>query len=676
MSRPGAFLAWGREVAGDLAGAERREWLCVNGIGGFASGTIAGTQTRRYHGLLVAALNPPLGRTLLATAAHETVTYGEAEYALASARWASGVVDPAGYRLIERFRLDGTTPVWTYALADALLEKRVWMEPGANTTYVRWRLLRGSGPASLAVRALVNHRDYHATTRAGTWQMDVARVDGGLRVTAFEGARPLLLLARGADVEPAHVWFRDLDLTRERERGLDHVDDHLHAGTFRGRLDASADVTLVVSAEADPSLDADAAWRRRIDHEVDILTRWWDAQPEAAHDPAWVRQLVLAADQFVVRRPSVEDPEGATVIAGYHWFGDWGRDTMIALPGLTLETGRPEVARKIITTFARFVDRGMLPNRFPDAGEPPEYNTADATLWYVEAIRAYHARTGDDGLLKEVYPALESIIGWHRQGTRYGVHEDRRDGLLAAGEPGVQLTWMDAKIGDWVVTPRTGKPVEINALWYNALRAMAHFARRLGRPTSELERLAGRVAASFERFWSAYHGWCFDVVDGPDGDDATLRPNQILAVSLPHSPLAKSRARAVVDACARHLLTSYGLRSLAPFDARFVPLYGGDARARDRGYHQGPAWGWLLGPFAIAHHRVYGDATRAREFLAPLADHLGDHGLGTVAEIFDGSSPFVPNGCIAQAWSVAETLRAWHALDADAGAPRRSASVS
>jgi predicted glycogen debranching enzyme len=676
MSDPPTFLSWGREVAGDLAVAERREWLCANGIGGFASGTIAGTLTRRYHGLLVAALNPPLGRTLLAAAALETVAYGTEEFALASARWASGAVDPAGYRLIERFRLDGTTPVWTYAIADALVEKRVWMEPGANTTYVRWRLIRGSAAAALTVKLLVNYRDYHATTHAAGWHMNVARVDGGLRVAAFDGARPLLLLAAGAEVEPAHEWYRDFDLPRERERGLDHVDEHLHAGTVRVRLDVGDELTLVVSSDPDPSTDGEAAWHRRVDHEARILTAWREAQPAAAAAPAWIRQLVLAADQFVVRRGSAGAPGGATVIAGYHWFGDWGRDTMIALPGLTLDAGRPEIARRIISTFARFIDRGMLPNRFPDAGEAPEYNTADATLWYVEAIRAYHSRTEDDGLLEEIYPALESMLAWHRRGTRYGIHEDPHDGLLCAGEPGVQLTWMDARIGDWVVTPRTGKPVEINALWYNALRAIAHFARRLGRPADELEQLAARVAASFERFWSARDGWCFDVIDGPDGNDATLRPNQILAVSLPQSPLSPPRARGVVDACARHLLTSYGLRSLAPFDRRFVAMYGGDSRARDGGYHQGPAWGWLLGPFAIAHHRVYGDAARAREFLTPLADHLADHGVGSIAEIFDGTAPFTPNGCIAQAWSVAETLRAWHVLHVEAGAPRLASRVS
>jgi predicted glycogen debranching enzyme len=662
MDERAALLAWDRNVTGDLAAAERREWLCVNGIGGFASGTLAGTPTRRYHGLLVAALTPPLGRTLLAAAVHDTVNYGGADWPLFVGRWASGVVGPEGYRLIARFRLDGITPVWTYAAGDALLEKRVWMQPGANTTYVRWRVLRSSGPVALTLKGLVNYRDYHATTRGGEWRMDVVGVADGVRVTAFDGARPLQLLARGADMEPAHVWYRDFDLPAERARGLDHVEDHLHAATFRAELATEEALTLVVSVEPAPALDGDAAWRARAAHDTATLTRWWRARPEATEAPRWIEQLVLAADQFVVRRAVPDDPDGATVIAGYHWFGDWGRDTMIALAGLTLETGRPAIARKILSTFAQFVDRGMLPNRFPDGGDVPEYNTVDATLWYVEAIRAYHAATGDDALLSELYPTLSSILQWHRDGTRYGIRQDPGDGLLAAGEPGVQLTWMDAKIGDWVVTPRIGKPVEINALWYNALRSMAEIARRLGEPSQEAEGMAARVAASFDRFWSAQHGWCFDVIDGPEGDDATLRPNQLFAVSLPHSPLPAPRRRAVVEACARHLLTPYGVRSLAPFDSRYVARYGGDQSRRDACYHQGAAWAWLLGPFALAHFNAYGDATRAREFLEPFADHLGDHGLGSIAEIFDGAAPFRPDGCIAQAWSVAETLRAWQTL--------------
>jgi predicted glycogen debranching enzyme len=471
-----------------------------------------------------------------------------------------------------------------------------------------------------------------------------------------------LLLAEGAEPQIAHTWHHNFDLPRERERGLDAVEDHLHAGTFRATLEPGGMLTLVLSAEASPVLDGTEAWRRHQRHEEQVVAAWKRARPEARRAPPWIRQLVLAADQFMVRRPLRDDPDGMSVIAGYHWFGDWGRDTMIALPGLALTTGRPAVARRILETFARFVDRGMVPNRFPDAGEAPEYNTVDATLWYVEAIRAYLAATDDDGTLKALFPVLEEIVRWHREGTRYGIKEDPADGLLASGEPGVQLTWMDAKVDDWVVTPRIGKPVEINALWHNALVAMAGFARRLGKPARPWEALAARAKAGFARFWDERADCCFDVIDGPDGNDDALRPNQIFAVSLPASPLPQERQRKVVDACARHLLTSYGLRSLAPGHPQYQGHYGGDARARDGAYHQGTVWAWLLGPFALAHVKVYRDAEAARSFLAPLADHLADYGVGSIAEIFDGDPPFAPRGCIAQAWSVAETLRAWHEL--------------
>ncbi|HSB79507.1 MAG TPA: amylo-alpha-1,6-glucosidase, partial [Candidatus Methylomirabilis sp.] len=611
----------GREICGHLAAAESREWLCTNGIGGFASGTVAGLLSRRYHGLLVAALKPPLGRTLLVVKLDETAAYDGLARALCTNRWADGSVDPHGYREVERFRLDGTTPVWTYSIADALLEKRVWMEQGANTTYVRYRLLRARAPVALELKALVNYRDYHATTRGDGWRMRVDPVPAGLRVVAFDGAQPYLLLADGAEIQPIHEWYHGVDLSAERERGLDAREDHLHAGTLRGTLAPGATLTCVFSSEAAPSLDGEAAWRRRERHEEQLLDGWRKAHPSMRQAPAWIRQLVLAADQFVVRRPLPDDPGGMSTIAGYHWFGDWGRDTMISLPGLLLSTGRPEVARRILTTFARFVDQGMLPNRFPDAGEAPEYNTVDATLWYFEAIRAYHAMAGDTTLLNQLYPVLEDIVRWHRKGTRYGVAEDPQDGLLRSGEPGVQLTWMDAKIGDWVVTPRTGKAVEINALWFNALCAMGTFARRLGRPAESYDSLAARVREGFGRFWDDAAGYCFDVIDGPDGNDPALRPNQVLAVSLPESALPPERQRQVVDACARSLLTSFGLRSLAPGHPQYRGRYLGGPRERDAAYHQGPAWGWLLGPFALAYLRVYKDAEGARTFLEPMAHH-------------------------------------------------------
>jgi predicted glycogen debranching enzyme len=663
------MLDWGREVCGDLDTAERREWLCTNGLGGFASGTVAGTLTRRYHGLLVAALAPPLGRTVVVAKLEEDVEYAGRTWALGVNRWADGTVAPHGYRELERFGLDGTTPVWTYACGDALVERRVWMEPGANTTYVRYALGRG-GSLTLALRALVNYRDYHATTRGEGWQMDVAPVPGGLRVRAFDGAHPVLLLAPGAEARAEHAWYRRFALARERERGLDAEDDHLFAGTFRVTLRARESLTVVLSTEESPGADGEQAWTRRQAHERDLLRRWTRGWPGAATAPAWVRHLVLAADQFVAQRPAPGEPDGMTVIAGYHWFGDWGRDTMIALPGLALATGRPELAVRILRTFARFVDRGMLPNRFPDGSEAPEYNTVDATLWWIEAIRATHAVTADDALLRDLFPVLEDVVAWHRRGTRFGIGEDPGDGLLRAGEPGVQLTWMDAKVGDWVVTPRIGKPVEINALWYNALRAMAGFARRLRRPAADWDAAAERVRVSFARFWYTRGGYCYDVLEGPGGDDAALRPNQVLAVSLPDSPLTPAQQRGVVDACARDLLVSYGLRSLSPVDGAYCGRCTGPQLERDGAYHQGTAWGWLLGPFALAHARAHGDAAVARTFLEPMAHHLADYGVGSIAEVFDGDAPFAPRGCIAQAWSVGETLRAWQTLAAPSRAPR------
>ena len=348
------MIGWGREISGDLPAAERREWLCANGIGGYASGTIAGSLTRRYHGLLVAALDPPLGRTLLVAKADEIVTYDGRALPLATNRWAGGAIEPRGHAAIERFALNGTTPMGTYAVADALIEKRVWMEPGANTTYVRYQVLRARGPVGLQLGLLVNYRDYHAMTRGDGWCMDIAAVRHGLRVIAYGGARPLLLLADRGDARIAHTWYRGFDLPRERERGLDAAEDHLHAATFQASLEPGQTLTLVLSTEPTPSLGGERAWGRRARHDAEIHAAWRRAQPAAERAPAWIGQLVRNVDQFVPRRPVADDPDGMTVIAGYHWFGDWGRHTMIALPGLALTTGRPDVARRILTTFARF----------------------------------------------------------------------------------------------------------------------------------------------------------------------------------------------------------------------------------------------------------------------------------------------------------------------------------
>jgi predicted glycogen debranching enzyme len=650
----------GRDLCSDLAVSSRREWLVTNGIGGYASGTVSGIPTRRYHGLLVAALNPPLCRTLLVPKLEEWAEYRGRLFPMGANRWASGAVEPQGFLLLDRFHLEGTTPVWTFALGDALVEKRVWMEPGANTTYVRYDLPRSGGPVTLELAAMVNYRDHHGNTRAGEWTMAVDTVPHGVRVTAFSGARPFFLLCERSEIFPTHDWYKDYFHSEEANRGLEAIEDHLRAATFRATLSPGGSLTIVASVEGSPDIDGEAALERRRAYEEGRVTQalpLWDTT-----DSLWdrIRQLILAADPFIVRRAVEGEPEGMSVIAGYHWFGDWGRDTMIALPGLTVPTGRTGDAATILRTFARFADRGMLPNRFPEAGEGPEYNTADATLWYFEAIRACHGATGDDSLLRDLYPVLREILDRHVRGTRYGIRLDPEDGLLFAGEPGVQLTWMDVKVGDWVVTPRIGKPVEINALWYNAIRSMAAFARRLGEEDSAYEALAEKILRGFGRFFREDLGRCLDVLDGPEGDDASMRPNQILAVSLPHSPLSEDQQKAVVEACARELLTPLGLRTLSPEDSRYVGHYGGDPDTRDAAYHQGTVWPWLIGPFVTAHLRVYRDPATARSFLLPLLRHLCDHGLGSIGEIAEGDPPFTPRGCIAQAWSVAEVLRALH----------------
>jgi predicted glycogen debranching enzyme len=443
---------------------------------------------------------------------------------------------------------------------------------------------------------------------------------------------------------------------------------------FQRTLSQGETVCLVLTAEPGDPTPADQSLSNERNRQLRLLEELPDQ-----HTPDWIEQLTLAADQFIVKRHESSAAAGSaphtnasevsrTVIAGYPWFSDWGRDTMIALPGLTLATRRYDIAADVLRTFARFVDRGMLPNRFPDAGETAEYNTVDATLWYFVAIDEYVRRSGDHDLVADLYPLLRDIIEWHRRGTRYGIGLDMTDGLLRAGEAGVQLTWMDAKIGDWVVTPRIGKPVEINALWFNALMIMRDLAvtMRDSEGAREFGAAAERAARSFNaRFWFESGGYLYDVVDGPDGDDASLRPNQLFAVSLRHALLDNRRARSIVDVCGRELWTPRGMRSLAPSDPRYRGRYAGSPSDRDAVYHQGTVWSWLLGPFALAHYRVHRDAADALALLEGMNDHLREGCVGQISEIFDGDAPFAPRGCFAQAWSVAEILKAWTEINED-----------
>jgi len=534
---------------------------------------------------------------------------------------------------------------------------------------VQYRLVHAGAPLSLEIVPLCTYRDYHAQAR-GRQEYAIESRAAGCTVTAFAGARPYRLdLDRGQfRRETACYWnFRH---RLEAERGLDAEEDLLRPGVFSAELQPGETLTFTVSAEPEP---AQPQLERELERQQSLLF----ALPPSA--PLWVRRLTLAADQFIVARDEaattrqpVESRRGATIIAGYPWFGDWGRDTMIALPGLAVATGRHSEAASILRTFAQHLSQGMLPNRFPDDGEAPEYNTVDATLWYFHAIAEYQAASNDLALVRELYPSLCEIIEWHQRGTRYGIQVDPVDGLLRAGEPGVQLTWMDAKVGDWVVTPRTGKAVEINALWHYALLQMNRWATALGEPVAARRFLeaAKKTAESFAAaFWCEQTGCLYDVIDCPEGlhgngrrEDPAIRPNQIFAVSLGTQLLPAHQQRAVVDTCARLLLTPVGLRSLAPDDPAYVPHYQGGPLQRDGSYHQGTVWSWLLGPFAIAHHQVYGDVAYTQALLATVVPHLDEACVGSISEIFDGAAPHAPRGCFAQAWSVAETLRAWHRL--------------
>ena len=668
------FIRFGRAICGDLGQAERREWWLGNGLGAYAAGTVAGTLTRRYHGLLIAPVFPPLGRWLVFAKADATVLDGDREIPLFGNRWGGGAINPEGYIHLESFHLHGRMPVWRYALGERVIEQRIWLEPGANTVYVAYRLESADidQDLRLRVRLLVNARDHHVSMGSSGFTPRVQAVGEQLHVT-YPDRFTLRFRAAGGRFQTGWDWIENFDLPIERERGLPDRDAHLCVGHALLTLRPGRWVGIAASLRDDASADLDAALQRFLDRERALLDR---ARLHLADSPPdWIEQLTLAADSFLFARPLPDLPDGESVIAGYPWFGDWGRDTMIALSGLTLATGRLDSARRILLTFARFVDRGMLPNVFPGAGETPDYNTVDAGLWYFEAWRAYLEASDDWAALAEVFPVLAGMIDWHVRGTRYRIGMDPADGLIHAGEPGVQLTWMDAKVGDWVVTPRIGKPVEINALWYNALNIMADFAGRLGRPTAPYAELATKARQGFQRFVRPVGAGLFDVLDGPAGEDPTPRPNQIFAVSLPHSPLDPEIQQIVVRVCGRELLTSYGLRSLAPDHPDYHLHYLGGVWERDGGYHQGPVWGWLLGHYALAEHRVHGDAAVAQARLQPIRDHLLDAGLGTVSEILDGAPPHAPRGAPAQAWSVACVLEAWWRLERLKRQPSQSGTI-
>lgn len=656
------MIQCGHEICCNLDAALTREWLETNGLGGFASSTIAGLNTRRYHGLLIAATNPPVGRLALLSKLEETFVVDGTRFELSANQYA-GVVHPQGYRYLKRFRLD-PFPVFTYEVAGMEIEKSVFMIHGENSTVIHYELRAapGSSVASspvapercqLEVRPLIAFRDYHGTTHENEVLNPHVQIESRLATVAPYERLPTLHIAHdAAEIDAAGYWYRHFEYERERERGLDFVEDLFSPFALRFDVSHRAQAAIIAST-ARHDIGCVAECRRAEIHRRKALVV---ASPA---DDELTCMLVAAADQFIVVRGDQQ-----TIIAGYPWFTDWGRDTMIALPRLTLLTGRADMTRSILLGFARHIDRGMFPNRFPDVSEQPEYNTVDATLWFFQAVWALWQYTNDYEFIRaNLYGVLAEIIDWHVRGTRYGIHMDE-DGLLASGQEGAQLTWMDAKVGDWVVTPRRGKPVEIQALWYNALRVMEQLAQKFGDESGRKHYgvLAARALRSFNQvFWNEAAECLYDVVDR-DSRDGSIRPNQIFAVSLPYTLLPREKAMRVVEVVRRELLTPYGLRSLAPTDPQYGGRYEGDPWSRDRAYHQGSVWPWLLGSFITAYIKVHGGTRESRaqaaQWLARFREHLGDAGLGQVSEIFDGDAPHRPRGCIAQAWSVAELLRA------------------
>jgi predicted glycogen debranching enzyme len=654
-----------------------REWLVTNGLGGYASGTVSGIPTRRYHGLLVAALPAPCGRTLMLAQIHETLRApGGDVYRLGGEPREGRPPDRPPANHLSEFRLEAGLPIWEYEAEGFGLEKRLVLAHYQNTVVVLYRLLEGTGPVGLEVHPLVHFRPHDAPVDLPLPQpFELTVVEDRYELCSRSSDLPPLRL--GAEGEGASFTARRREVCGilypvEERRGYASAGDLWSPGFFGMDLEPGGGAAaLVASTESWEVLGA-LTPRGLLEAELERRERLlFMADPRAREGAA--AELVLAADTFLIApgrrvdaaRAHAAGDEARSVIAGYHWFTDWGRDTMISLEGLTLTTGRHLEAGYILRTFARFVKEGLIPNLFPEGDAEGLYHTADATLWFFHALHRYLEATGDLQTLAQLLPKLLDIVERHLEGTRFGIGVDPQDGLLRQGAEGYQLTWMDAKVEDWVVTPRRGKAVEINALWYNALRLLEGWLRDLGAEGEALAegiaRQADRARESFNRrFWIEDRGYLYDVVDGEQGDDPACRPNQIFAISLPHPVLDRRHWRPVLETVRERLLTPVGLRSLAPGHPDYKPTYNGDLRSRDAAYHQGTVWGWLIGPFIDAWLRVHpDDHAGARRFLEGFVPHLDEACIGSISEVFDAETPFTPRGCVAQAWSVAEALRCW-----------------
>jgi predicted glycogen debranching enzyme len=676
-------ISWSESSAAELEPWLTHEWLVTNGLGGYAAGTVCGIPTRRYHGFLVAALPAPLGRMMLLPQLSEQLRLPDGTLVrLGGEESVAGALQFHGAHYLTEFRLERGLPIWRYTMGEAVLERQVVLPHAQNTVHVTYRLLSGAAPMRLKILPSLHFRVHEAPVSTPlpkrfvlTAEDDRYEVSAGAELPSLR----LLLYGQRTALTVENRQIPNVLYRIEGSRGYESTGDLWSPGYFRVDLAQGQEATLVASTEPwevicalhpAEALQAECERRQRL---LDA------AHPEARTGLA--AELILAADQFIIRptgrvrdavRAHASGDQVRTVIAGYHWFTDWGRDTMISLEGLTLATGRYDEAGYILRTFADYIRDGLIPNMFPEGEQEGLYHTADATLWFFHALDRYLAASGDQTTLRLVLPKLLDIVEHQVRGTRFHIGIDPQDGLLRQGQEGYQLTWMDAKVDDWVVTPRRGKAVELNALWYNALRLLEGWVREAqDEPTARsLAEHAELAYRSFnERFWYADGGYLYDIVDGEHGDDPACRPNQVLALSLRHAVLAPARWQQVLEVVRQRLLTPVGLRSLAPGHADYKARYDGDLRARDAAYHQGTVWAWLIGPFVDAWLKVHPqDRAGARRFLQGFEPHLSAACIGSISEIFDAEGPFTPRGCVAQAWSVAEVLRCWVQTQADGGA--------
>ncbi len=634
-----------------------REWLVGNGLGSYSSGSISGVLNRRYHGIFVSSQRPPLGRTLFVSKLEETIEIESAKYLLSANKWL-GREDlyPNGYIHLENFYLDENIPVWIYKCSETYIEKRIFMPHEINSVYVTYKILSSKNKMPIKIKCdiFVNNRSFHSLTNNLNI---IAKKDQDSNINLFSLNDEYLFQIKNNFEESKieNIVYYNYELQEEKNRGFEYIENHSLAVSLDNYLNLEKISEIVVSSEKNQSNKTNETIQRQIKVQNQILVNNW--KKDNFFTPKWIQQLLYAVNIFIVKRSHAQ-----SIIAGYHWFGDWGRDTMISLPGLCCATGQFEIAKSVLENYAKFIDKGMIPNRFPDDGEIPDYNTVDATLWFFEAVTHYYNETKDILFLENIYPILNNVIDCHIKGTRYHIKFDSEDGLLYAGELGSQLTWMDAKIGDYIVTPRIGKPVEVNALWYNALKNMEIFAEILGVKTNKFSEFSKVTEQGLLRFWNEEEGYCYDVLDSPSGKDKSLRPNQIILLSLKYCPFSQFQKRSIIDICGKYLVSYFGVKSLTKYSDQYKGRYFGTPFERDCSYHQGTSWSWLLGNYAIAYYNVVGNASVAIGFLEPLEKHINEAGIGFISEIFDADEPFLPRGCIAQAWGIAETLRAWKFL--------------